>query len=127
MTPEVTAAIQELQDAFPGCRVEAVADGSGGALVTVYDVPFDEGPFAQAGTWVGFHITHTYPYCDVYPHFVRPDLSRRNGAALGEGMAVGTFRNQPAIQISRKSNRHNPVTDTAALKLLKVLRWLKSR
>src|SRR5213592_396455 len=124
MTPEVIAAIQEIQDAFPGCHVET-ADG--GAMVTVHDIPLDEGPFAQAGTWVGFHITHLYPYCDVYPHFVRPDLSRRSGAALGDSISAGTFRGQPAIQISRKSNRHNAATDTAALKLLKVLRWLKSR
>lgn len=127
MTPEVAAAVQEVQDAFPGCRVDTNDDGAGGAIVTVHDVRLDEGPFAQAGTWVGFHITHLYPYCDVYPHFVRPDLSRRSGAALGDGMSVGTFRGQPAIQISRKSNRHNAATDTAALKLLKVLRWLKSR
>jgi hypothetical protein len=127
MTPEVTDAIQEIQGAFPGCRVDVADDGAGGAFVTVHDIPLDEGPFAQAGIWVGFQITHTYPYCDVYPHFVCADLSRRNGAALGEGMSVGTFRGQPAIQISRRSGRHNPATDTAALKLLKVLRWLKSR
>jgi hypothetical protein len=127
MTPEITEAIQEIQDAFPGCRVETADDGAGGAMVTVHEVAIEEGPFAQDKTWIGFHITNPYPYCDVYPHFVRPDLSRRTGAALGEGMSVGAFRGQPAIQISRKSNRHNAATDTAAIKLLKVLRWLKSR
>jgi hypothetical protein len=126
MTPEVSGAIKEIADTFPNCRVETAEDGHGGAFVTVHDVPLD-GPYQQTGTWVGFQITHTYPYCDVYPHFVRPDLSRRNGGALGEAMSVGTFRGQPAIQVSRRSNRHNPVIDTAALKLLKVLRWLNSR
>ncbi len=126
MTPAVTEAVAEIADAFEGCRVESVEDGQGGAFVTVHDLPLN-GPFEQSTTWVGFQITHTYPYCDVYPHFVRPDLSRRNGGALGVGMSAGVFRGNPAIQVSRRSNRHNPATDTAALKLLKVQRWLNSR
>ena len=126
MTPEVTEAIKEIATAFPSCRMETVQDSQGGAFVTIHNVPLN-GPYEQADTWVGFQITYTYPYCDIYPHFIRADLSRLNGSALGEGMGAGTFSGQPAIQVSRKSNRHNPATDTAAVKLLKVLRWLNSR
>jgi len=32
--------------------------------------------------------------------------------------------NLPAVMVSRASHRWNPVTDTAALKLLRVLEWL---
>ena len=44
-------------------------------------------------------------------------------------MAYGTasFQGQPAIQVSRRSNRLNPETDTAALKLLKVVTWMKGQ
>jgi hypothetical protein len=128
MTPEVQAAIQEIAQTFPLCGLEAVEDGQGGAVVTLHEVPF-EAPslYQQANTWVGFQITHTYPYADVYPHFVRHDLGRRDGKPLGEGTSIGSFRNQPAVQISRRSNRHDPTTDTALLKLCKVLRWLNSR
>ena len=127
MTPEVQTALGQIAEAFIDCRLDAVEDGQGGALVTVLDVPIGEGPYQQPNTWVGFQITHTYPYADIYPHFVRHDLSRHDGKALGEGMSIGSYRNQPALQISRRSNRHDPTTDTALLKLCKVLRWLKSR
>jgi hypothetical protein len=126
MTPEVSSALKEITDAFSGYRLEAVEDGQGGTFVTVHDVLLDA-RYRQSTTWVAFHITHTYPYADVYPHFVRHDLSRKDRKPLGQGTAVGTFRGQPAIQISRRSNRHNPATDTARLKLCKVLRWLNSR
>lgn len=127
MTPEVQGAIQEIIEAFPAGRLEHVEDGQGGAIVTVHEIAVDGGRYQQTNTWVGFHITHTYPYADVYPHFVRHDLSRCDGKALGDGTSLGSFRNQPAIQISRRSNRHDPTTDTALLKLCKVLRWLNSR
>ena len=82
-------------------------------------------PYAQAQVWIGFQITFQYPYADVYPHFTNPDLARSDGAGLGGGFGTATFRGQPAIQISRRSNRLNPETDTAALKLLKVIQWMK--
>ena len=127
MTPEVRSALDQIAEAFAGCRLDAVEDGQGGALVTLHDVPLGGGPFQQPDTWVGFHITHTYPYADIYPHFVRHDLSRSDGRALGQGMSIGSYRNQPAVQVSRRSNRQDPTTDTALLKLCKVLRWLESR
>lgn len=91
--------------------------------------PVDPGPaYAQHETWIGFRITAQYPYADVYPLFVRHDLSRVNGQSLGEGMTPNTsFDGQPAVQVSRRSNHLNPATDTAALKVLKVLGWMASR
>jgi hypothetical protein len=126
MTPEVEEAISEIERAFPVCPLESADDGQGGAFVTVKDVRIS-GPYEQDLTWFGFHITHTYPYADVYPHFVRHDLSRRDRQPLGEGIAVGNFRSQSAIQVSRRSNRHNAATDTALLKLQKVIKWLTSQ
>jgi hypothetical protein len=126
MTPEVKGAIEEIATGYPNCHLEVLEDGQGGALITVRDVPLG-GPYQQTETWVGFHITHTYPYADVYPHFVRHDLSRRDGKPIGEGTSIGNFRGTEAIQISRRANHHDPSTDTAMLKLLKVLRWLESR
>lgn len=126
MTPEVKAAVDEIAEAFPKCGLGTAEDGQGGAFVTLHGVPLDGHPYEQAETWVGFQITHTYPYADVYPHFVRHDLSRRDRKPLGQGTSMGSFRGQPAIQISRRAKRHNPAADTALLKLCKVLRWLKS-
>jgi hypothetical protein len=94
--------------------------------VTVNGIPLGS-PWAQPETWIGFLITFQYPYADVYPHFVRHDLTRADGRPLGQALAPARFRDRPAIQISRKSNKLNPATDTACLKLLKVLQWLRSQ
>lgn len=126
MAATVALAIEEIRNTFAGAAVGAKDDGEGGAYVRVE--PVDPGiPFAQRETWIGFRITAQYPYADVYPLFVRPDLSRVDGQPLGQGMAKGVFDGQPAIQVSRRSNHLNPATDTAALKLLKVLSWMATR
>jgi len=125
MTPEVAAAIDEIKAAFPNASVEVKEEGDG--VVVLLD-PIDLGePYAQPETWMGFRITFQYPYSDVYPHFVRGDLSRADGAGLGEGMSVTTFENRPSVQISRRSNRLDPTADTALIKLHKVLEWLRAR
>jgi hypothetical protein len=125
MSPQVQKAIGELRATFHDCEIEVEADPAGGACVEVRGIPLGA-PYSQADTWIGFHITFQYPYADVYPLFARPDLSRLDGRALGEGLGQAHFRNRPAIQISRRSNKLNPATDTATLKLLKVLQWLRT-
>ena len=125
MTPEVTQAINDIRVAYPDTEVDVFEDGAGGANVVVRAVPL-AGIYRQRETWIGFHIVHTYPYADVYPHFVRADLQRVDGQSLGKGTSSAHFRNDEAIHLSRRSNHHNPATDTALLKLQKVLRWLNN-
>ena len=125
MTPEVAAAVDEIKAAFPDATTEVKEEGD--AVVVLLD-PVDPGDrYVQRDTWIGFRITFQYPYSDVYPHFVRGDLVRADGAELGEGMSVTTFENRTAVQISRRSNRLDPSTDTALIKLHKVLEWLRTR
>jgi hypothetical protein len=126
ITPAVAKAIEEVRRTLEGCEVDVKADGSGGAVVLVRGVPLGA-PYRQAKVWIGFRVTFQYPYADVYPHFTNPELGRADGAALGSGFGSATFQGQPAIQISRRSNRLNPARDTAALKLLKVIRWMKGQ
>jgi hypothetical protein len=126
MTPPVSQAVDEIKKTFEGVTVVAREDGEGGAYVRIE--PVDPGPpYALRETWIGFRITAQYPYADVYPLFVRPDLTRTDGAPLGEGLTPCTFDDQPAVQVSRRSNHLDPSTDTAAIKVLKVLRWMASR
>jgi len=75
---------------------------------------------------VGFLISFQYPRADVYPHFIDGSVSRKDGAALGQGFSATTWQDRKALQISRRSNRLDPTIDTAALKLQKVLDWLRS-
>ena len=126
MKSAVEEAVAEIRDAFPDAEVTTTEDGEGGAHVLVSRVPLADF-YAQRDTWVGFHITHPYPFSDVYPHFVREDLRYTNGSGLRTGLSSGhNYQGCKAVQISRKSNHYNPVTDTALLKLHKVLRWLNS-
>ena len=126
LTGEVVEAIAEIRASFPGSQVTFREDGQGGAFVTVD--PIDPGPpYRQREAWMGFQITFQYPYSDVYPHFVRGDLARVDGVPLGEAMSATTWEGRPAIQLSRRSNHLDPNSDTAVLKLQKVLRWLASR
>jgi hypothetical protein len=126
MTPAVTEAVEELKKTYGGSTVTVNDDSSGGAFIVIE--PVDPGaPYVQRATWLGFQITFQYPYSDVYPLFVREDLARTDGAALGEGFGVASFCGRPATQLSRRSNRLNPAIDTAALKVAKVLEWLWTR
>lgn len=125
MTPEVATAVNEITAAFPDATIEVKEEGD--AVVVLLD-PVDPGaPYVQRTTWIGFRIGFQYPYADVYPHFVRGDLARVDGAALGEGMTVTEFDNRSAVQISRRSNRYDPAHDTAVVKLTKVLDWVRTR
>jgi hypothetical protein len=126
VTAEVDAATDEIRQNWPESEVAVREDGQGGAIVIVEQVQL-EGPFAQDETWIGFQITFQYPYSDVYPHFVRGDLARADGEPLGEGMSPTQYEGRPAVQVSRRSNHLNPAIDTALIKLLKVLDWLRSR
>lgn len=126
LAPRVAQAIEEIESTFEGCPVEAEPDGSGGAIVLVRAIPLGS-PYVQPEVWIGFQITFQYPYADVYPHFTNSDLARSDGAGLGGGFGTAQFRGQSAIQISRRSTRLNPETDTAALKLLKIVRWMKTQ
>jgi len=126
MTPAVAEAVEEIKAAHLGATIAVREDGGGGAFVTVE--PVDPGSaYTQRETWIGFQITFQYPYADVYPHFVRGDLTRLDGQPLGEAMSSSTFEGRSAVQISRKSNRLNPASDTAAVKLMKILEWLRNR
>ena len=126
MTAAVAIAIAEIKETFEESTVTVKEDGGGGAHVRIE--PVDPGsPYVQRDTWIGFHITGQYPYADVYPLFVRADLSRVDGKPLGEAMSVSKFDGHPAIQVSRRSNRLNAAIDTAALKVQKVLQWMASR
>jgi hypothetical protein len=123
---EAAEAIAEIEATFPDAKVDVREDEQGGAFVVVD--PVDPGAlYEQRETWIGFQITFQYPFADVYPHFVRGDLRRTDGGGLVEGMSPAQWEQRAAIQVSRRSNHLDPAADTAAIKLLKVLEWLRTR
>ena len=126
MKPQVEQAIAELQACFHYTKVVASDTEDGGASVRIDSV--DLGPaYTPRETWIAFGIGFQYPYADVYPLFVRPDLARADGQPHGEGLAPGSFGGEAALQLSRRSNRLNAEIDTAALKVTKVIQWLRDQ
>ena len=98
----------------------------GGAAVTID--PVDVGPrYVPQKTWIKFLIGFQYPLSDIYPLFVHPELVRTDGQAHGEAITAATFEGEPALQISRRSNRMDSDIDTAALKVTKVVQWLRNQ
>jgi len=123
----VQRAVDEVCRTFDGHPVATAADGSGGAFVVIAGLALSD-LYAQDTTWLGFQVSYLYPATDVYPHYVRPDLARRDTAQLGIGFSATTwgYDSRMAIQVSRRSNRWDPRVDTAALKAVKVLAWVNS-
>lgn len=132
LKPSVSRAIEEIRAQFAGHEIETWPDPDGGAFVRVQAIDLGDNYEPQLG-WVGFRITFQYPQADIYPHFLPAGLRRRDGRALGEAMHAGhPFHPtggspETAVMVSRKSNRLNAATDTAVLKLLKVIDWIRSR
>jgi len=124
LAPAVQQAIRELEESFPGIDFRVVADGQGGAGVTGHEFLLGD-RFKPDRSWIGFAITFQYPAADVYPHFMRPDVTRLLGGPIpGDGLSLANWQGTAAVQISRRSNGWNQQLDTAAIKLTKVLSWL---
>lgn len=127
----VEQAIDEIRKSFPGHQVDVEADDDGGAFVKVHDLDIGA-QYEPVRTWVAFHITFQYPFADVYPHFLPTGIKRKDGAGLGEAFNAGSEWKppscpEPAICVSRRSNHWDSTVDTAAIKLAKVLSWIRSR
>ena len=126
MKSEVQQAVEDLRHRFGDAEVVAYGTDDGGAVVTIN--PIELGPgYSPKTTWMKFGIGFQYPYADIYPLFVCPDLARADGQPHGEGITLTSFEGEPALQLSRRSNHLNPEIDTAALKVTKVIEWLRTR
>lgn len=127
MTPGNKKALEELQAHFPGLvSWKEAANGSFEVMIERLDLGH---PYQQPDTWLCFTITQLVEYADVYPHFVRPDLSRVDGAKLGQAFQQNrSFYNRPAVQVSRRAKMSGPEYPVSPLlKLLKVHQWMLSQ
>jgi hypothetical protein len=125
--PTVRQAIEQVRRGFPDHDVQAVAEAQGGAYVVVDDLPIGEA-FVQKTSWLGFLVGFQYPRAHVYPHWLREDLARNDGGGLQPPLHPGHQMpgfERRAVMLSRASNRWDPAHDTAALKLERVLLWLR--
>jgi hypothetical protein len=130
MNETVQQAVEEIRNAYRGHSLDVLPDDEGGAFVKVHNLPLGE-QYQPASSWVAFRITFQYPFADVYPHYCMANLARKDGRALGEGFSQNTWKSpagdEAATMVSRRSNQLNAATDTAALKLAKILDWIQSK
>jgi hypothetical protein len=127
MNGPVQKALDDIKACFKPKDFEVEPDGAGGARVRFGPVKLSK-TYQQRETWVAGHVPPQVPYADIYPVFVRGDLARADGAALAAPITPGhIFMGQPAVQVSRRSNRRDPAFETAALKFMKVIDWLNSQ
>jgi hypothetical protein len=126
MNSAITEAIDEVRAAFPDTTVTC-EEVAGGAWVTI--TPVDLGPrWTPQTSPLTFHIADAYPYADVYPHFLAPDVVRTDTGSYVEAVTPNaSWNGHPALQVSRKSNKWSPAHDTAALKALRVVEWLRAQ
>ena len=128
----VDSAVEQLRTAYGEDRVLAVGDGQGGAWVELVDVELS-GTYVQSTTFVVFLLPFNLPGADIYPMFVRDDLTRRDDAPLGDGLQRTTLSwpgqppQRPVIQVSRRTRGGAFTAQTAAQKVEKVLEWLRTR
>ncbi len=127
LAQSVEAAIREVETSFAPSRVVAEPDGRGGAHVIVERVPLGP-PFVQSEIWVGAHLPAQLPYSDVYPVFVSGELKRVDSEPLKPPITAGhTFLGRSAVQISRRSNGVDLSAQSAAMKMQKVLHWMRTQ
>lgn len=127
MNSEVRKALDELTATHPDLAVTHEDDGQGGAWVKVDDV-YIGAQYEPETTWIAFQINYLCPDVDVYPHFVRPDLQRKDGQRLGDAFQSRPYgpKGVPAIQVSRRTNAHTPL-NTPVIKLGKVIDWMREQ
>lgn len=129
MNALVEQAVAGIRATFVGHQVDAEPDPDGGAYVKVHNLHLGD-QYAPNVSWMAFHVTFQYPHADVYPHFCVAGL-KKNGVDVVEPFHKGDWKTQsvaePATSVSRRSNRRDPTVETAAIKLMKVLQWIRSQ
>src|SRR5687768_11603623 len=104
--------------------MRVVPDGQGGAWVEFTNMPLGP-PYAQDATFVVVLLPFNLPGSDIYPMFVRDDLSRLDGQPPGQSFQVtqlawpGDPEPRPVVQVSRRT-RGSFAAQTAAQKVSKV-------
>jgi hypothetical protein len=127
----VVAGLLEVIKRFGREQVRFVPDGQGGVWIEISATELGN-PYTQEETFAICLLPFNLPAADVYPLFLRPDLSRLDGQILGEGFSVTTVQwpgdpqPRPVTQVSRRT-RGGFTLQNPRQKIEKVLDWVRSR
>ncbi len=125
----VHAGITGIAARYGAERVRTTADAQGGAWVEILGIAPGP-PYLQETTFVVVLLPFALPNADIYPLFVRHDLSRRDGQPLGAGFQVtqlswpGEPQPRSVVQVSRRTVG-NFAIQTPIQKIDKVLEWIR--
>lgn len=117
---ELTRALDELEEVFPG-RVAVIAEDVNGAVVRIVGVELSARWAAPTGE-LWFLIPFHYPDAAIYPYYVTGATpSGGNVQALQQV----NWRGMAATQVSLRHNGWNPNVDTALGSVRQTLAWLR--
>lgn len=120
---EVTAALADLEKAFPG-RVSSEPDGLGGAIVAIAGVPMPAAWPLSHGQLM-FVIPFNFPAIPVYPYYIPADAAPEG--ALDGALQRIDWRGQSVLQLSLRHTSWRPGLDTILGSVWQAMDWLKSR
>jgi hypothetical protein len=122
----VQKALENIRVSFEPTEWVVEPDGAGGVRLRFGPVALSA-RYVQRESWMAAQLPAQLPYADIYPVFVRGDLTRVDGSPLMAPLTAGhIFMGQAAVQASRRSPRRNP-NETATMKLRKVLDWINAQ
>lgn len=125
MKASVEAAIEDLHRQFNGHVITVEEDGTGGAYFTIHDVDIGAG-FTPSRSWLAGHITNGFPYADIYPMYLDSAVVRSGQRAFTVPVVpIPGWRGRPVIQVSRVNRNAAAQPQSASLKVLRVLDYLK--
>jgi hypothetical protein len=122
LSPELSLAIKELEDAFPG-RVTVTIEEGAGAVVCIAAVELS-GRWSPALGDLWFLIPYHYPDAAIYPYYLTG--STPTGGLIG-GLQSVNWRGMDAIQVSLRHNGWSPSHDTALGSVHQTQAWLRSQ
>lgn len=122
LSPEISRAITELEEAFPG-RVTVITTDPSGAIVQISQTELSA-RWSQPHGDLSFLIPYHYPDAAIYPYYV---IGATLTGGIIEGLQPVEWRGVPATQVSLRHNGWNPNLDTAVGSVLQTQSWLRAR
>lgn len=125
MNINVEKALIELRTQFNDVHISVTEDGGGGAYFVIEKVDIGQ-HFVPSETWLGGHITAAFPFADIYPMYIDAAIKRAGGKAFSAPVVpIPGWQGKPAIQVSRINRAAASEPQSAALKVLRVLDFLR--
>lgn len=128
MSPELSVAVDEVRATFPELSVDTKLNDDGSVWVVVKDVYLGD-QWSPDHSSVSFTISTQYPYAECYPHYLEASVKKTDGSPLGDAVHASqrTPQGDEAVMVSQVNRQFSNIPDTAAVKLVKVVDWIRSR